>query len=375
MAQRVADQISGVLANSLLQERTRREAEERAALAEIGRAVNAELDLHAVFETMANAVGVMVPYDRLTVTSSSAESNEVETVFVDGIDVPGFGVGRTAEPAASSLEIERPREGVTLWSAGMGEIADGSPIAEAGLRSWLEVPLGNPDDPVGYLSLRSRDEEAYTEEHVDLLLAVSAQVSPAIRVARLLGELRTRMNELGALNQSFQKQLSEREEIRKQFQGLLDSVEQISQRSNEILSRATERMLPEGREGPGIEALRMARDRAADPLPSERAVAMGGLVMDPRARTATAAGTPMSLSPREYALLLELVRAGGSVVERTRLLRLVWGNQYWSETRYLTVYVARLRSKLRKHPVVRCTIETVRGVGYRLSETAEGTPA
>ena len=81
-----------------------------------------------------------------------------------------------------------------------------------------------------------------------------------------------------------------------------------------------------------------------------------------------AGSAALALSRIEYTLLLELVRSEGRVVEREELLRRVWGSEYWGESRYLTVYVARLRSKLRKHPYAGARIETARGVGYRVAE-------
>ena len=68
------------------------------------------------------------------------------------------------------------------------------------------------------------------------------------------------------------------------------------------------------------------------------------------------------MAPMEFTLLPHLARHRDRVVERASLLREVWGVRA-TRTRTLDVHVQRLRAKLA--PVV--SIETVRGIGYRLA--------
>jgi len=69
------------------------------------------------------------------------------------------------------------------------------------------------------------------------------------------------------------------------------------------------------------------------------------------------------LTPTEYNLLEALITAKGRVLSRFDLLEIVWGVDYYGETRTVDVHIKRLRDKLGK-----CAgyIETVKGVGYRL---------
>ena len=69
------------------------------------------------------------------------------------------------------------------------------------------------------------------------------------------------------------------------------------------------------------------------------------------------------LTPTEYNLLEALITARGRVLSRSDLLEIVWGIDYYGETRTVDVHIKRLRDKLGK-----CAefIETVKGVGYRL---------
>ena len=96
---------------------------------------------------------------------------------------------------------------------------------------------------------------------------------------------------------------------------------------------------------------------------------VGALTVDYSQRVASVAGARLKLSRLEFILLFELVRNQGRVAERTELLRKVWGGQYGAESRYLTVYIGRLRFKLAEHAHARCGIETVRGVGYCITES------
>jgi DNA-binding response OmpR family regulator len=68
------------------------------------------------------------------------------------------------------------------------------------------------------------------------------------------------------------------------------------------------------------------------------------------------------LTEREFALLHHLMREGGGVCSRERLLADVWGLSFETGSNVVDVYVGRLRSKLGEE-----IIETVRNVGYRLN--------
>ncbi len=74
---------------------------------------------------------------------------------------------------------------------------------------------------------------------------------------------------------------------------------------------------------------------------------------------------PVELTATEFKLLLTLAERKGRVQTRDMLLESVWGYDYMGFTRTVDTHVRRLRSKL--GPCGEC-IETVRGVGYRISE-------
>jgi len=99
-------------------------------------------------------------------------------------------------------------------------------------------------------------------------------------------------------------------------------------------------------------------DQAAGALLSR-----GPLRLDPGAHQATLAGTPLDLSPTEFALLHLLLRSPGRAFSRAYLLDTIWGEQYVGGDRSVDNAVMRLRKKVGP---LGDAIETVWGVGYRM---------
>ena len=85
------------------------------------------------------------------------------------------------------------------------------------------------------------------------------------------------------------------------------------------------------------------------------------LVIDRGGMEVHVAGEPVSLTPTEYRLLLELAEHSGVVCSRERLLEEVWGYVWAGDTRLVDMHVRRLRAKIGAD-----MIETVRGAGYKL---------
>ena len=94
-----------------------------------------------------------------------------------------------------------------------------------------------------------------------------------------------------------------------------------------------------------------------------RTVEVGSLRLDPRRREATVAGRAIELRAREFDLLAALARDPGVVLSRELLLEDVGGTDFSGATRTVDVHVSELRKRLGPDGP---TIESVRGVGYRL---------
>jgi two-component system OmpR family response regulator len=91
----------------------------------------------------------------------------------------------------------------------------------------------------------------------------------------------------------------------------------------------------------------------------------GSLSLDPARRVVERDSTPIALTPREYGLLEYLMRNKDTVVTKAEILENVWDAHYNGPDNVVEVYVGYVRRKI-DVPFGTNTIETVRGVGYRL---------
>jgi two-component system, OmpR family, response regulator len=103
--------------------------------------------------------------------------------------------------------------------------------------------------------------------------------------------------------------------------------------------------------------------------PSERppVLTVGDLVLDPATRRVSRGDREIDLTPKEFGLLDLFLRHPGEALSRTRILEHVWDFAYDGDSNVVDVYVRYLREKVDR-PFGRRSIETVRGVGYRLRE-------
>lgn len=95
----------------------------------------------------------------------------------------------------------------------------------------------------------------------------------------------------------------------------------------------------------------------------------GNFQIDYSTRRVTVEGKQVRLTPIEYGLLYHLTRNAGRVLPHRTLLAKVWGREYTNELDYLKVYIRRLRHKLGEEMGATISIESERGVGYRLLPT------
>lgn len=100
---------------------------------------------------------------------------------------------------------------------------------------------------------------------------------------------------------------------------------------------------------------------------NKRIYEIGELYVEPAKHIISVSGNAVSLSYKEYLLLMVLLEAEGNVVERDRLLTSVWG-EYYTESRTLDVHIRHLRVKLGDAGKM---IQTVKGIGYKLGGVAD----
>jgi DNA-binding response OmpR family regulator len=103
--------------------------------------------------------------------------------------------------------------------------------------------------------------------------------------------------------------------------------------------------------------------RSSGGRPRADHLVVGGLTIDLRARRVTVEERDVVLTRKEFELLALLASDAGALFTRDQILADVWSDTWVGATRTLDVHVASLRAKLGH----RGWIETVRGVGFRLS--------
>ena len=115
--------------------------------------------------------------------------------------------------------------------------------------------------------------------------------------------------------------------------------------------------------------LRALARRGGVERPAELLV--GDLRLDPATRRAWRGETEIALSPKEFALLETFMRRPGQVLSRLQLIEHAWDFAYENRSNVVDVYVRYLREKVDR-PFGADSLETIRGVGYRLREDGDG---
>ena len=113
----------------------------------------------------------------------------------------------------------------------------------------------------------------------------------------------------------------------------------------------------------------LARVRALlrrPPLQTDSMLRVGDLEMNPATRQVKCDGQIIDPSPREYAVLEYLMRHPNQVLTRTQIGEHVWNFDFYNESNVVDVYIGYLRRKIEKAGG-RSFIQTIRGIGYRLS--------
>jgi two-component system OmpR family response regulator len=110
--------------------------------------------------------------------------------------------------------------------------------------------------------------------------------------------------------------------------------------------------------------------------PHERSpiLEVGDLALDPAEHSVRRGDHHVDLTPKEFALLQYLMRHPREALSRAQLLEHVWDFAFEGDPNIVDVYIGYLRDKIDR-PFKRASVETVRGVGYRLrNETDDAHP-
>ena len=208
LAQRVANQISGAVANArLYAERIRAEqvsaqvARQNDVLAEIGRIITSSLNIDEVYERFAERVQVLIPSDKIDIVTIDLNREEMRVEYIHGIDVDAATAQRGfTRPLAGSVveEVVRRQTCILCVPRDREELEHefplGVPSYDLGFRSLILVPLLSRGEGIGMLALLKRSDRGYSERDLSLAERVGFQISGAIANARLYEE-RVRIQE------------------------------------------------------------------------------------------------------------------------------------------------------------------------------------
>jgi two-component system alkaline phosphatase synthesis response regulator PhoP len=100
----------------------------------------------------------------------------------------------------------------------------------------------------------------------------------------------------------------------------------------------------------------------------EEVIKLGELTIQPESYQAYYRDQLLELTPKEFELLLYLVRNKGRVLTREQLLNNVWNYDFMGDSRIVDVHISHLRDKIEEDSRQPKYIKTIRGLGYKLEE-------
>ena len=193
LAERIANQIAGAIANSQLYFEHKRLAEENSVMAEIGRIINSSADVNEVHERLGSAIRAIIPFDRLTMALVDRETGDTSPTWVIGVEVPGRLVGNKVSMSGGlagevvdmgSSRLLTPENKAQLER----EYPQLAPAYDVGLRSFMVVPLIDRDVVIGVLRIVSKSPDFYTQFHLELAERIGNQIAGAIANSQLYVE-------------------------------------------------------------------------------------------------------------------------------------------------------------------------------------------
>ena len=167
-----------------VRERPQRQATEYEVLAEIGRIISSTLNIDEIYEQFASQVSLLIPFDRLSISSVDMEAHTVQAVYAVGGDIPGWerNVVHDIVPGGISDILERDRRGILFRTPAEEEEAGHQPARELGgdFQTRIAVPLVARSVFVGTLNIRSLRPYAYDEDQLAQAERIGAQIAGTI---------------------------------------------------------------------------------------------------------------------------------------------------------------------------------------------------
>ncbi len=205
LLQRVANQITPAIQNARLTADLTRTLEERRIVAVIGRAASSKTQIRSIFEIVAKEVEPIVPFDRFIASVAMQDTEYLNVSYVQGIAYEGKEEGsKILRPSEDETRELRARRAIVRHLSD-NDSDSSSALQAAGLKSWIQVALGDLTDPMGYLSFRSKIPNAYTDIHVDFLEGIARQIAPTLKNAQMFEMERALRDQLDNQNRELQE--------------------------------------------------------------------------------------------------------------------------------------------------------------------------
>ena len=205
LAQRVASQVAGAVANSLLYAKQmetqaaledsvrfeHRLVQEQTLFAEIGRIISSSMDINDVYQDFANQVQKLLSFNRISLSILNKDNKMLTNAYVLGEAMEARGVGETFSMSGTPAE-DAILTGETILVQGSADVlrARYPRMVFHHMRSIVMAPLIFENEPIGLLNVRSLTENAYTQRDINMLTQIARQIAPAIAISQLYAEQR-----------------------------------------------------------------------------------------------------------------------------------------------------------------------------------------
>ena len=203
LAERIASQIAGAVANSQLYAKQmdtqatleeivrfeQRLVQEQTLFAEIGRIISSSMDIDDVYEDFASQVQKLITFDRISLAILNQEDDTLVNAYVSGVEAEGRRVGERFSI------IDTPAEDA-VYTANTILVQGSADVLRArypsmvfhNMRSVVMAPLIFKNEVVGLLNVRALTENAYGQRDIDMLTQVARQIAPAIANSQLYAQ-------------------------------------------------------------------------------------------------------------------------------------------------------------------------------------------
>ena len=182
IATEIATQVAGAIANQTALQKSKAMAAKRDALATISRSITSSRDLQETFETFAESVATLIPWDRLAITMLPELDPTGEFVFQTGVEFPETEGNKLPFLIRDLVDAftENPTPVIVgdQLESKFSDLKRSQELAiSSGLNSWLLAPIIWQGDQIGHIHIRSNHEDAYNNSHIIHVRDIADQVS------------------------------------------------------------------------------------------------------------------------------------------------------------------------------------------------------